>query len=117
MPSGPDPKWRFFWRVGERPLAENTRFPELNAAPVIPKARLLENAPVPPLFSPRCRLSPLPSQTSPLSLPSPCATTSDGAAPSLPEKEPTCIFPVTDVYLSGPLIWFPFGRRSRGGAR
>lgn len=39
LPRGPDPKWRFFWRVGERPQPENTRFPELNAAPVVPKAR------------------------------------------------------------------------------
>ena len=39
MPSGPDPKWRFFWRVGPRPAAGSTRYAELNAAPVIPKAR------------------------------------------------------------------------------
>lgn len=39
MPTGADPKWRFFWRVGERPLPENTRYPELNAEPVVPKAR------------------------------------------------------------------------------
>lgn len=35
IPSGPDCKWRFFWRVGERPT--HTRFPELNAEPVIPE--------------------------------------------------------------------------------
>jgi isopenicillin N synthase-like dioxygenase len=35
-PSGPDPKWRFFWRIGERP--KETKFQELNAAPVIPRA-------------------------------------------------------------------------------
>ena len=41
MPRGPDPKWRFFWRVGPRPPAGSTRYAELNAAPVIPKARSL----------------------------------------------------------------------------
>ena len=41
MPRGPDPKWRFFWRVGPRPAAGSTRYAELNAAPVIPKARSL----------------------------------------------------------------------------
>lgn len=35
-PSGADPKWRFFWRVGDRP--ENTQFAEQNAAPVVPAA-------------------------------------------------------------------------------
>jgi len=30
-----DPKWRFFWRVGERPA--KTNYPDLNAAPVIPE--------------------------------------------------------------------------------
>jgi len=34
-PQGPDPKWRFFWRIGERPT--HTSFPELNSPPVIPK--------------------------------------------------------------------------------
>ncbi|MEW5300726.1 MAG: hypothetical protein WDW36_003636 [Sanguina aurantia] len=34
QPTGPDLKWRYFWRVGERPA--QSRFPELNAAPVIP---------------------------------------------------------------------------------
>ena len=38
MPSGPDLKWRFFWRVGPRPAAGGTRYSELNAAPVSPKA-------------------------------------------------------------------------------
>ena len=42
MPSGPDPKWRYFWRVGERPPAQGCsgeheeEFAELNAAPVVP---------------------------------------------------------------------------------
>ena len=35
-PKGPDAKWRFFWRVGERPTA--TDFPELNAPQVVPAA-------------------------------------------------------------------------------
>lgn len=35
-PAGADPKWRFFWRVGPRPV--DTEFPELNAAPVVPAA-------------------------------------------------------------------------------
>jgi len=34
VPKGPDPKWRFFWRIGERPKV--TKFPEQNGAPVIP---------------------------------------------------------------------------------
>ena len=38
QPTGPDPKWRFFWRIGERPDADKTEFADLNAAPVIPKA-------------------------------------------------------------------------------
>lgn len=33
-PTGPDPKWRYMWRVGPRP--SNTRFQELNSEPVIP---------------------------------------------------------------------------------
>jgi len=33
-PKGADPKWRYFWRIGERPT--NTKYPELNAPPVIP---------------------------------------------------------------------------------
>ncbi|KJE88723.1 hypothetical protein CAOG_00318 [Capsaspora owczarzaki ATCC 30864] len=36
VPVGPDPKWRFFWRLGERP--SETKFKELNAEPVVPKA-------------------------------------------------------------------------------
>lgn len=36
VPKGADPKWRFFWRLGERP--EETQFAELNAPPVIPAA-------------------------------------------------------------------------------
>jgi len=35
-PKGADPKWRFFWRIGDRP--KDTTFPEQNAAPVIPDA-------------------------------------------------------------------------------
>eukprot|EP00887_Chlorella_sp_A99_P005625 scaffold1.g5625.t1 len=35
-PTGPDPKWRFFWRVGERP--QHTQYGELNAEPVVPAA-------------------------------------------------------------------------------
>lgn len=38
MPTGPDPKWRFFWRIGERPSAADTQFAELNAPPVVPPA-------------------------------------------------------------------------------
>jgi len=34
IPQGADPKWRYFWRIGDRP--KNTHFPELNAPPVIP---------------------------------------------------------------------------------
>ncbi|KAJ3694661.1 hypothetical protein LUZ60_000038 [Juncus effusus] len=34
-PTGPDPKWRYMWRVGPRPT--NTGFKELNAEPVIPE--------------------------------------------------------------------------------
>lgn len=37
IPHGPDPKWRFMWRVGRRPAS--TRFPEMNADPVIPKGK------------------------------------------------------------------------------
>ncbi|KAL1916521.1 uncharacterized protein VTP21DRAFT_5712 [Calcarisporiella thermophila] len=33
---GPDPKWRFFWRIGSPP--PETKFPQLNAPPVIPAA-------------------------------------------------------------------------------
>lgn len=33
--SGPDPKWRYMWRVGPRP--EITQFKELNSEPVIPE--------------------------------------------------------------------------------
>ncbi|XWS35483.1 hypothetical protein CRYUN_Cryun20dG0001400 [Craigia yunnanensis] len=35
IPKGPDPKWRYMWRVGPRPL--NTCFQELNSEPVIPE--------------------------------------------------------------------------------
>ena len=34
IPSEADCKWRFFWRIGDRPL--ESRFSELNAEPVIP---------------------------------------------------------------------------------
>mmetsp|Transcript_36264 Transcript_36264/g.63883 ORF Transcript_36264/g.63883 Transcript_36264/m.63883 type:complete len:377 (+) Transcript_36264:87-1217(+) len=34
---GPDPKWRFFWRIGER-SSKPTGFEDLNAAPVVPTA-------------------------------------------------------------------------------
>ncbi|KXG32313.1 hypothetical protein SORBI_3003G138000 [Sorghum bicolor] len=34
-PKGPDPKWRYMWRVGPRPA--NTGFKELNSEPVIPE--------------------------------------------------------------------------------
>ncbi|KAJ3226717.1 hypothetical protein HK099_004327 [Clydaea vesicula] len=34
--NGKDPKWRFFWRIGERP--ETSKFKQLNAEPVCPKA-------------------------------------------------------------------------------
>ncbi len=33
-PVGADPKWRFMWRLGDRP--QRTRFAELNAEPVVP---------------------------------------------------------------------------------
>ena len=33
---GPDPKWRFFWRIGERP--KEGGFEALNAEPVVPKS-------------------------------------------------------------------------------
>ena len=33
---GPDPKWRFFWRIGERPTSGG--FEDLNAEPVLPTA-------------------------------------------------------------------------------
>ena len=36
MPTGKDPKWRYMWRVGARPT--ETRFEELNEAPVIPSS-------------------------------------------------------------------------------
>lgn len=33
-----DPKWRFFWRVGPRPAAGQTAFPQLNAPQIVPEA-------------------------------------------------------------------------------
>ncbi|PIA48531.1 hypothetical protein AQUCO_01400844v1 [Aquilegia coerulea] len=35
LPVGPDPKWRYMWRIGPRP--SNTRFQELNSEPVVPE--------------------------------------------------------------------------------
>lgn len=35
MPTGPDPKWRYMWRVGPRP--SKTNFQELNSEPVVPE--------------------------------------------------------------------------------
>ena len=35
MPQGPDPKWRYFWRIGERP--PKTAFPGQNAEEVVPE--------------------------------------------------------------------------------
>lgn len=35
LPIGPDPKWRYMWRIGPRP--SDTRFQELNSEPVIPE--------------------------------------------------------------------------------
>ena len=32
---GADPKWRFFWRMGDRPTV--TKFPSLNAEQVVPR--------------------------------------------------------------------------------
>lgn len=34
FPTGPDVKWRYFWRIGARPV--DTKFPEQNHNPVIP---------------------------------------------------------------------------------
>lgn len=34
-PPGLDPKWRYFWRIGDRP--EHTNFAQLNADPVVPQ--------------------------------------------------------------------------------
>lgn len=34
LPEGPDPKWRFFWRAGERP--ETTEYADLNMPQIIP---------------------------------------------------------------------------------
>lgn len=36
IPEGKDPKWRFFWRAGERP--PNTEYEELNMPQVIPES-------------------------------------------------------------------------------
>eukprot|EP00878_Enallax_costatus_P011232 GHUV01011729.1.p1 GENE.GHUV01011729.1~~GHUV01011729.1.p1 ORF type:complete len:329 (+),score=73.58 GHUV01011729.1:124-1110(+) len=35
LPTGPDVKWRYFWRVGPRP--QQTQYAELNAEPVVPQ--------------------------------------------------------------------------------
>ena len=45
MPTGPDPKWRFFWRVGERPT--DGQFAELNADPVVPVGEVEATPPLP----------------------------------------------------------------------
>ena len=37
IPTSADPKWRFFWRIGERD-SESSKFKELNAEPVVPQA-------------------------------------------------------------------------------
>ena len=34
VPEGADPKWRYMWRIGERPA--HTQYTELNAEPVVP---------------------------------------------------------------------------------
>lgn len=39
IPQGADPKWRYMWRIGERPA--HTRYAELNAEPVVPASALL----------------------------------------------------------------------------
>lgn len=44
-PVGPDPKWRFFWRLGPRPSPDETSFPELAAPSVVPAAFASEWAP------------------------------------------------------------------------
>lgn len=36
--SGADPKWRYFWNIGNRPDPAKTKFPSCNAAPVTPSA-------------------------------------------------------------------------------
>jgi isopenicillin N synthase-like dioxygenase len=36
IPTGADPKWRFFWRIGQRDESVSSRFKELNAPPVVP---------------------------------------------------------------------------------
>lgn len=39
IPTGADPKWRFFWRIGPRESStESSQFQELNASPVVPEA-------------------------------------------------------------------------------
>lgn len=37
----PDPKWRFFWRIGEPP--KETKFSSLNLPPVIPEGETKRN--------------------------------------------------------------------------
>lgn len=39
IPQGADPKWRYMWRIGDRPA--ETRYAELNAEPVVPAGALL----------------------------------------------------------------------------
>ena len=38
IPQGADPKWRYMWRIGDRPA--ETHYAELNAEPVIPAGAL-----------------------------------------------------------------------------
>ena len=35
LPQGPDCKWRFMWRLGQRP--PQTAYAELNSPPIVPK--------------------------------------------------------------------------------
>lgn len=39
IPQGADPKWRYMWRIGDRPA--ETCYAELNAEPVVPAGALL----------------------------------------------------------------------------
>lgn len=42
-PPEADAKWRFFWRIGDRPDPSKTKFPSLNAADVIPSSGKFPN--------------------------------------------------------------------------
>ena len=37
LPQGPDVKWRFMWRMGDRP--SDTKFAELNSPAIVPKGK------------------------------------------------------------------------------